>query len=92
MSQPATARTAPTSIFTWTVTATDETTPTLTNPGMQANVVGDSVFLSLAASDADGDALTYSALGLPDGLSLDPDLGVISGTLADDALKRRPTW
>ncbi|WP_263146729.1 Ig-like domain-containing protein [Pseudomonas sp. RIT-PI-AD] len=36
-------------------------------------------------SDADGDALTYSASGLPAGLSIDPTTGLISGTLANNA-------
>jgi hypothetical protein len=33
------------------------------------------------ATDADGDTLTYSATGLPVGLSIDRDSGLISGTL-----------
>jgi len=76
--------------FNWTVTGADETTPTLTNPGTQANVAGDVVSLALTAADADGALLTYSETGLPDGLSLDPDLGVISGVIADDAVQPAP--
>ena len=53
--------------------------PTLTNPGAQANETGDSVTLTIVANDADGDSLTYSATGLPAGLSIN-NSGVISGT------------
>ena len=33
------------------------------------------------ATDADGNTLTYSAIGLPDGLTIDTASGAISGTL-----------
>ena len=36
--------------------------------------------LALAAQDASGRSLTYTASGLPAGLSIDPGTGVISGT------------
>ena len=36
-------------------------------------------------SDVDGDVLTYTATGLPTGLSLDPKTGVISGTIDPSA-------
>jgi len=35
--------------------------------------------------DADGDTLTYSASGLPNGLSIDPNTGIISGTIDHSA-------
>ncbi|MEL6435207.1 MAG: putative Ig domain-containing protein [Pseudomonadota bacterium] len=35
--------------------------------------------------DAEGDPVTFSADGLPDGVTIDPDTGVISGTPANDA-------
>jgi len=38
--------------------------------------------LQLAASDPDGDALTYGASGLPAGLTVDAATGLISGTLS----------
>ena len=42
--------------------------------------VGDTVSLSLSASDPDGDALTWSATGLPPGLSLGAQTGVVTGS------------
>lgn len=54
--------------------------PVLTNPGNRANVIGNAVTLNLQASDADNDALTFSATGLPTSLSINSATGVISGT------------
>jgi hypothetical protein len=77
--------------FTWNVTHTDTTALTMTNPGTQTNVAGDSVNLQINASDPDGiDTLTYSATGLPDGVVIDPSSGLISGTMADDAERSTP--
>ena len=56
------------------------TAVTVTNPGNQSGGVGDSVSLPIQASDATGATLSYSATGLPAGLSIDPSTGVISGT------------
>ena len=56
-------------------------TVTVTNPGSQTSVVGTSVSLHIAAADsASGQTLTYSATGLPAGLSINSSTGVISGT------------
>jgi len=55
--------------------------PVVTNPGTQSNGNGDSVSLQIQASDPDGDTLTYSAIGLPPGLSIGSNSGLISGTL-----------
>ncbi|MFZ1815337.1 MAG: DUF4347 domain-containing protein [Rhizobiaceae bacterium] len=41
-------------------------------------------------NDPDGDVLAYSATGLPDGLSIDPATGLISGTVAQDAVQNAP--
>jgi fibronectin type 3 domain-containing protein len=54
--------------------------PTLTNPGDRTNDEGDTVSLQLIAVDADGDSITYSASGLPIGLSASAS-GLISGFL-----------
>ncbi len=61
--------------FTWNVA--DTTPPTLTNPGDQTDNEGDTVTLAIKATDAD----TFSATGLPTGLSIDSNTGIISGTI-----------
>jgi hypothetical protein len=57
-------------------------TPTVSvsNPGAQTGTIGTAVSLSIHASDSDGGALSYTASGLPNGLSIDPKTGVIAGT------------
>src|SRR5205807_1980829 len=42
--------------------------------------------LQVEATDSAGYSLSYAATGLPDGLALDPQTGLISGTVADDAV------
>ena len=54
--------------------------PVVTNPGARSNVVGFAASLQIQASDADGDLLTYSATGLPTGLTIQPTTGLITGT------------
>jgi hypothetical protein len=75
--------------FNWTINATN-VAPVLTSPGNQINAAGDQVSLQLSATDADGDALTYTASGLPPGLTLDPIAGTISGTLPNNAASSTP--
>ena len=67
--------------FTWTIAAPPNTPPVLDDPGDQQGSVGDPGSLTLSGSDADGDPLTYSASGLPDGLTLNTSTGAITGTL-----------
>jgi large repetitive protein len=43
-----------------------------------------------AFSDPDGDVLTYDAVGLPTGLSINPTTGVITGTLQTNASQQGP--
>lgn len=58
-------------------------TVTVTNPGNQTSTVGAPASLQINASDsAGGQTLTYSATGLPAGLSINAGTGVISGTPA----------
>jgi Putative Ig domain len=56
-------------------------TVTVTNPGNQTGTVGTAVSLQIHATDsASGQTLTYSASGLPTGLSINSSTGLISGT------------
>ncbi|HEY6278500.1 MAG TPA: putative Ig domain-containing protein [Streptosporangiaceae bacterium] len=56
-------------------------TVTVTSPGNQTGTVGTAVSLQIHASDsASGQTLTYSATGLPAGLSINSSTGLISGT------------
>ncbi|GAA4487733.1 M4 family metallopeptidase [Actinoallomurus oryzae] len=54
--------------------------PSVTNPGNQTSTVGTAVSLQIQASDPNGQTLTYSATGLPAGLSINASTGLISGT------------
>lgn len=63
------------------VTNPSTNTVTVTNPGNQAGTVGTTASLQINASDsASGQTLTYSATGLPAGLSINSSSGLISGT------------
>ncbi|MEW2283193.1 putative Ig domain-containing protein [Streptomyces sp. NPDC047841] len=55
-------------------------TVTVTNPGSQSTTTGSAVSLQIKAADSAGAALTYSATGLPTGLSINSSTGLISGT------------
>ena len=62
--------------FEWTVTPK----VTLTDPGNQSSVEGDSVSLSLSTTYSGSGTLAYSAAGLPAGLSINGSTGAITGT------------
>ena len=68
--------------FSWTIGAAPQPNgaPTLDDPGNQTNLQDDVVTLQLAARDPDNDPLQFSATGLPTGLTLDANSGLISGT------------
>ncbi|MFE9401212.1 putative Ig domain-containing protein [Streptomyces sp. NPDC006530] len=56
-------------------------TVTVTSPGNQSTQVNTAVSLQIKATDSDsGQSLTYSATGLPAGLSINASTGLISGT------------
>ncbi len=64
----------------------NEYVPAVANPGTQNSAVGDTVSLQVEASGlAPGDTWTYSATGLPDGLSISPSTGLITGTITGAA-------
>ncbi|MBN8507446.1 MAG: DUF1929 domain-containing protein [Burkholderiales bacterium] len=54
--------------------------PQLTSPGPQATPAGVAVDLPAQAADPNADPLTFTASGLPAGLSIDPATGRITGT------------
>jgi hypothetical protein len=53
---------------------------TVTQPANQSTKVGTAASLQIQASSTNGGALTYSATGLPAGLSINASTGLISGT------------
>jgi subtilase family serine protease len=56
-------------------------TVTVTNPGSQTGTVGTAASLQISATDsASGQTLTYSASGLPAGLTINASTGLITGT------------
>jgi Putative Ig domain len=63
-------------------TGSSSNTITVTNPGPQTNTPGTAITpLQIVATDSDtSQVLTYSATGLPTGLSINATTGVISGT------------
>ena len=65
--------------FSWTIAAAN-VAPVVTNPGAQSGTVGVAVTaLQIVATDGDGDALTFSATGLPAGLAISAS-GLVTGT------------
>lgn len=69
--------------FAWTVIVSNPNNqpPSITAPAAQISTIGDSASLSISASDPDGDALAFSATGLPAGLAISPATGIVSGTI-----------
>ncbi len=68
--------------FSWTVNPKSSgNTVTVTNPGSQTSTVGTAASVQIQATDSgSGQTLTYSATGLPAGLSISSSTGLISGT------------
>jgi serine protease len=56
-------------------------TVTVTNPGSQSTAVNTAASLQVNATDSGSSTLTYSATGLPAGLSINAATGLISGTV-----------
>ncbi len=64
-----------------TCTSGGTNTVTVTNPGAQTGTVGTAKSLQLTGTDsASGQTLTWSATGLPTGLSINASTGLVSGT------------
>jgi hypothetical protein len=61
--------------------------PTVRNPGWLHSVLGEPASVQIEATDAQGGPLTYSAVGLPDGLTLN-DQGLITGVPTTEELYR----
>ncbi|MDB6069794.1 MAG: domain containing protein, partial [Verrucomicrobiales bacterium] len=75
-----------TATFSWSTSAPPANrAATLQNPGTQTSIRGSIVSFSVLANDPDDDALTWSAVGLPAGLSLNSVTGLISGTILNGA-------
>ncbi|MFT5139912.1 MAG: hypothetical protein ACI9CB_001569, partial [Rhodothermales bacterium] len=74
--------------FTWIIT---NAIPVVLSPGNQTDEEGQVVSLPITAWDVDpGETLTYSATGLPTGLSINTSTGLISGTVAVGATALSP--
>ncbi len=64
-----------------TCTTGSANTVTVNNPGAQSGTVGTAKTLQITAGDsASGQTLTYTASGLPAGLSINSSTGLVSGT------------
>jgi hypothetical protein len=72
--------------FQWIVT---NPPPTATAPPNQTNQEGTTVSLQIQANDP-GDVLTYSATGRPPNLFINPNTGVLSGTISNMAANNSP--
>lgn len=72
--------------FSWTTAAPPpNSAPIVTNPGTQNSIRGTIITMTPQAVDPDSDAITWSATGLPLGLSMAPATGQISGTISNSA-------
>ena len=58
--------------------------PLINNPGNQNNAEGETINLATGATDPDlpANTLTYTATGLPPGLTINPNTGQITGTIS----------
>ena len=51
---------------------------------------GDTVSFAADASDPDGGGITFTATGLPPGISISPETGIVSGTVSHEAAAGSP--
>ncbi|MFC1923242.1 putative Ig domain-containing protein [Chloroflexota bacterium] len=75
--------------FYWTINYIN-LNPTLQNPGNQSHAEGDPVSLDLNASDLDNDSLTFSAVNLPQGLTINQNTDQMTGTIGYQASNGSP--
>ena len=54
--------------------------PQITNPGNQGAIIGAVISLPVTASDPENNLITFSATGLPTGLTISSNSGIISGS------------
>jgi len=66
-------------VFTWEVTNLNR--PLTASAIDRTNAENDTVSFTITSADPDGDVLSFTASGLPAGISINPTTGVISGTL-----------
>ena len=68
----------------WTATSVSDANfaPVVNNPGTQHSLEGSAQSLQIIANDGNGDSMTYAATGLPTGLGINTNSGLISGTLS----------
>ncbi|MEO1706898.1 MAG: Ig-like domain-containing protein [Pseudomonadota bacterium] len=81
-----------TATVTYTITGMNDA-PVVAPVPNQSNVDGEMIpplDVSTTFMDPDGDPLTFTAMGLPPGLMIDPTTGVITGTLPPDASQGGP--
>src|SRR5205823_4698542 len=71
--------------FTWTITRVQ-----VQDQADQSNNLGDVVSLAKYGWSTSGNAVTWSASGLPPGLSISSTTGLISGTIASNASLTTP--
>lgn len=64
--------------FTWTITANNA--PVMSAIGDRSGTIGTAVNITPSASDVDSDTISWSASGLPAGLSINSGTGAITGT------------
>ena len=70
-----------------TIAGSNDSPNTVATITDQGNLDDDAVSLDLSShfADVDGDALTFSANGLPSGLTIDTSTGIVSGTIDNNA-------
>jgi serine protease len=79
----ATSSCGATAVSSFTLTATNNA-PVLSPIGDRSGRPGETLSFTVSATDADGDALSYSATGLPTGATLDQATGEFSWTPGSD--------